>query len=275
MPTNAPNLTAGVDFTREDDSKTTIAVVNVVYSMQYPTAGDEDGSQLPTGAIVGIAIGGTAAVIIIGLLVLFLIRSRRKKAKESTNAAAAAMVVGAAPPPTTTTAPSMTTTTMTEDKRSDRSPSTIHALSTHNAVAYSPSTRTVSSHRSSGTPNQLLPHHQANSLAGVSELGSHERYHAQPAHYQRQHPPAIPEGAPVYGQPIGPHQPTSAARHELSPEEQQQPHQWQLQQTAAGSHHGHEHQHHQHPRYAYQVPPQEVPASELQVVRVHEMPAHT
>ena len=266
MPTNAPNLTAGIDFTREDDSKTTIAVINVVYSMQYPTAGDEDGSQLATGAIVGIAMGGTAAVIIIGLLVLLLTRSRRKKAKGSINATAAAMVVGA--PPTTTTAPSVTATTMTEDKRSDRSPSTIHALSTHDAVAYSPSTRTMSSLRSSATPSQLLPHHQTNALAGVSELGSQEGYHGQPAHYQ-QHPPAIPEGAPLHVQLSGPHQPTGAVRHELSPEEQQQPQQWQLQHTA-GSHHQQ-----QHPGYAYQVPPQEVPASELQVVRVHEMPAHT
>lgn len=84
-----PNVTVGVPGNPTDTSKPTSAVVNIVWSMQFPVASSSSGSGgLSTAAKAGIGAGTAVAVILIGTLAFCLWRSHRKTKQLLTEKAA-------------------------------------------------------------------------------------------------------------------------------------------------------------------------------------------
>jgi len=151
-----PTLTAGLAGEPTDTSKPTSAVVNVVWAMSYPVQSNSSG--LSTGAIVGISVGGAAALGIIGLLSFCLYRSRRKDRKAATaNGAAAAAPPGGAVPPM-----QQTQNLPPDATRGSMAPST-------------------------GTPSMLVP--QQTGTNSISELSSLSSGH-QPLIHQNGYGPA-------------------------------------------------------------------------------------
>ncbi|KAJ2906008.1 hypothetical protein MKZ38_003491 [Zalerion maritima] len=279
IPSTAPKMTAGLDFDPNvnGEDKPTSAVVNIVYSMQYPVKGGSS-SKLSTGAIVGIAVGGAGALVIIALLVWFLMRSKKKTRAAKAEAAAAAAAAGNTNTGnagamgmgmgmgmgTTEEKPGVFATVQTMHSGHGQTPTPQN---------YTPSAHTSVSYPSTGSPSQLLPN-QTGSYA-VSDPSSQCYYQNQSPVGQQ--PPqqqfsTIPEGgAAMYGQQPQIAQPQPMYHNGYGfPQQQQQPqqHQWQQQmqvpqaqgQGQEGAYSGYQQQQQQQ----QQQVPQEVVGTEAQ-----------